>query len=305
MSFRDDFLSAGISMLQLVCVCLLAGASSSNAQEPVADHAKGERWAVILVGIPGDKEHEMLFRETADAWQKWLTETLAFPADHVLRFPSLPADRDEAPAQLTADAIRKTFADLQTKLHAEDALWVFTLGHGNYDGKHAWFHVAGRDPSEDDFGRWLGEVRCREQVLWLTHSSSGWFVKPLSKAGRIVIAATAADDESNETEFPYALATIAEQPPEKVDADHDGQVSIAEIFTAVAQEVMNRFKSDKRLPTEHAQLDDNGDGRGTEELTSTKDAEETEPATPKPAAAKLDGDLARKTFVPYRESAKP
>src|SRR5262249_20070278 len=147
---------------------------------------------------------------------------------HIVRLPAVSAEKDEAPARLTADTIRTTFADLSKKLQADDALWVFTLGHGNYDGKHAWFHVAGRDPAEEDFGRWLSEVRCREQVIWLTQSNSGWFVKPLSKAGRIVIAATAADDESNETEFPHALATVAEQPPETIDADRDGKVSVVE-----------------------------------------------------------------------------
>jgi hypothetical protein len=292
-------------MLQLVCVCLLAGASPSNAQEPVADKADSEHWAVILAGIPGDEEHETLFRETADAWQKWLTGTLKISADHVLRLPARQAEKDEAPVKLTADAMRTTFADLSKKLRPDDALWVFTLGHGNYDGKHAWFHVAGRDPSEEDFGRWLSEVRCREQVIWLTHSSSGWFVKPLSKPGRIVIAATAADDESNETEFPHALATVVEQLPKMLDADHDGHVSVAELFAAVLREVHSRFTSDKRLPTEHAQLDDNGDGRGTEELAPIKEADDTEPATPNPATAKVDGDLARKTFIPFREPVKP
>ena len=292
-------------MLQLACVCLLAGISASYLEEPATDKAEGERWAVILVGIPGDEEHETLFRETGDAWENWLTKTLNFSADHVLRLPSLPAEKDDAYTKLTADAIRTTFADLSKKLHADDALWVFTLGHGNYDGKHAWFHVAGRDPSESDFGRWLSEVRCREQVIWLTHSSSGWFVKPLTKAGRIVIAATAADDESNETEFPHALATVAEQPLATIDADGDGKVSVSEFYTAVVQEVLHRFKSDKRLPTEHPQLDDNGDGKGTEELAPTEDTADTEAAAAKPAInKKVDGDLARKTFFPYRKPAK-
>src|SRR5262249_20518921 len=163
-------------------------------------------------------------------------------------------------------------------------LWIFTLGHGNYDGREAFFHVAGRDPAGSDFGRWLGEIRCRQQVIWLTHSCSGHFVKPLSQPGRIVIAATAADDESNETEFPHALASAAAQPLEKLDADGDKQVSLAEFFAAINRAVAKRFQGDKRIPTEHAQLDDNGDGRGTEDLFP-KEAD---------VDAKIDGELAKK-----------
>jgi hypothetical protein len=301
-------ISVGASMWPVICGYCLAGVLSANAPEAPPEKAAGERWAVILVGIPGDKEHEKLFRQTADAWEKWLTGTLLFEADHVLRLPANPAAK-EKPAGLTADAIRTTFADLAKKLHDDDALWVFTLGHGNYDGKHAWFHVAGRDPSNEDFGRWLSEIRCREQVLWLTQASSGWFVKPLARPGRIVLAATAADDESNETEFPEALATVANRSIERLDADGDGKVSVAELFTAVAAEVLRRFQSDKRLPTEHAQIDDDGDGRGTEELAGKKEGDEKDPpagapATVKPPTAKADGELARKTLVPYREPVR-
>lgn len=297
-------------MLQLVCACLVAGAISSERPESADEGAAGDttagrRWAVILTGIPGDDEHAALFRKTADAWQTWLTDSSQFPVEQVLRFPATPADKqaeqDPASAPLTAETIRTTFADLSRKLGPDDTLWVFTLGHGNYDGKHAWFHVEGRDPSHEDFGRWLSEVRCREQVIWLTHANSGWFVKPLSKPGRIVIAATAADDESNETEFPQALATVIARPLKTLDVDRDGQLSVGELFSAVVQEVANRFQSDKRLPTEHAQLDDDGDGKGSEDLTPQTKTENPDAApntTPAPVAR--DGDLARKTFVPLK-----
>jgi hypothetical protein len=290
-------------MLQFVCACLIAGVLSAEVQDSPAEKPAGERWAVIIVGIPGDDQHEKLFDKTADAWQEWLAGPLGFSVEHVLLL-----NGGAAPGT-TADAIRTTFADLAKKLQPDDALWVFTLGHGNYDGKHAWFHVAGRDPSNEDFGRWLGEIRCREQVLWLTHASSGWFVKPLSKPGRIVIAATAADDESNETEFPEALATIAGNPAATLDDNRDGKISVAELFAAVVGEVLRRFKSDNRLPTEHAQLDDNGDGKGSEELAGNKEPGESEPPAGdppkvKPPTAKVDGDLARTTFIPYREPVK-
>jgi hypothetical protein len=301
----DGFISAGDLMLQLVCACLIAGAP--GCPDPTDDNAapekkEGRRWAVILVGIPGDDAHAALFRKTADAWQEWLTESLQFPAGQVLRLPAELGDKQAetgtTEAALTAEAIRTTFADLNKKLGPDDTLWVFTLGHGNYDGKHAWFHVAGRDPSDEDFGRWLSDVRCREQVIWLTHANSGWFVKPLSKPGRIVIAATAADDESNETEFPQALATVISRPLKALDAHQDGRLSVAELFLMVVQEVGNRFNSDKRLPTEHAQLDDDGDGKGSEDITpkAKSDDDAVAPVNPTTVVAH-DGDLARKTFV--------
>jgi hypothetical protein len=275
-----------------IATALLLGCvvSAASAQPP---DPTGQRWAVIITGLPGDVAHDKLFRTTADAWQKWLTESLEFPVDHVIRLPASATDGNDKVVPLTAATIQAQLSDLQGKLQPDDALWLFTLGHGNYDGRDAFFHVAGRDPSAADFGRWLSEIRCREQVVWLTHSCSGWFVKPLSQPGRIVIAATAADDESNETEFPHALATAAELRLDKLDADEDEKVSVAEFFAAVTREVESRFKSDKRIPTEHAQLDDNGDGKGTEDLFPKEPPEAT-------ATAKIDGELAKKTYLPFK-----
>jgi hypothetical protein len=115
----------------------------------------------------------------------------------------------------------------------------------------------------------------------------------LSQPGRIVIAATEAADESNETEFPHGLATTTALPFARLDADKDQRVSVGELFSAVVAEVERRFKSDNRIATEHAQLDDNGDGRGSEALT-------TDQADPQSASAKIDGDLANKTYLPLR-----
>jgi hypothetical protein len=295
--------------LALVLCALAFGTPVVKAQpadEKLVD-PQPQRWAVILVGLPGDEAHARLFAKTADQWQNWLTESLDFPPQQVLRLPTVLAEKDvtakivaeketDAPAS-SGEMMRLALANLGKKLRPDDTLWVFTLGHGHYDGRRAWWHLAGRDPSDEDFGRWLSEVRCREQVIWLTHSSSGWFVKPLSRVGRIVIAATAADDESNETEFPLALASVMKMPLVRLDANADARVSVAELFLATLDEVNRLFQKEMRLPTEHAQLDDDGDGRGSESI-AVKPA-----ATAPDATNKVDGLLARQTIVPYRSKS--
>ncbi len=287
------------------CILLIASACGV-AQEPPADVRAAQRWAVILVGLPGDAEHAAPFRRTADAIEEWLRESQQIPPAQILRLPSEAAAGEPSNTSVTAEAMHSLFDDLNGKLRPEDALWVFTIGHGNTDGQHAWFHVAGKDPSGEDFAQWLADVPCREQVFWLTHSTSGWFVKPLSRPGRIVIAATAADDESNETEFPQALATVVKSSAQSLDSDQDQAVSVAELFNAVVAEVSRRFKKDDRLPTEHAQLDDNGDGVGTEAINQAKpdetsDEKPEDRGTTKLPSPQVDGDLAKKIFIPFPE----
>jgi hypothetical protein len=280
-------------LMATVSVLALAWAAAGPGREQPPLRA-GTSHALILVGLPGDAEHEALFASVAGQWRAWLTDALGFrPADiRVLFGPSGRPGLARGPADRAS--IRRAVADLRRRLRPEDRLWVFFLGHGDYDGEHASFHLPGPDLREDELGRLFAGITCREQVFWMTTSASGWFLRPLSARGRVVITATAADEEYNETEFPQALAAVSRLPRERLDANRDGKVSLLELYRRTVAEVEARFAADRRLPTEHAQLDDNGDGRGTEEPVVDADA------TKKPTA---DGRLAARIFLPVKARA--
>ena len=277
----------GRAVATLLAITLAAAAPAAEpAPEPVAPPVR-KGHALILVGLPGDADHETLFASVAEQWRDWLTGPLGFaPADVRILFGR---SGKEGLAQGPADraAIERGVADLKAALGRDDRLWVFFLGHGDYDGEHARFHIPGLDLREDELGKLFAGIGCREQVFWMTTSASGWFLKALAAKGRIVIAATAADEEYNETEFPEALAAVAKLPPKELDANKDGKVSVLEVYRRTVAEVEARFAADKRAPTEHAQLDDNGDGRGTE--APVVDGEPGKKST-------LDGPLAAHTY---------
>ncbi len=261
----------------------------TGAKEVRAEAGKSR--ALILVGLPGDREHETLFADTAKEWRNWLTGTLDFDPGEVRILFGRDGKEGLAKGPATRAAIEQEVAALKKALAAPDRLWVFFLGHGDYDGEHGHFHVPGRDLREDDLQKLFRDLRCREQVFWMTMSASGWFLRSLSSKGRIVIAATATDDEYNETEFPHALVTVSKLSLAQLDADRDGKVSVLELYHKTVAEVEARFAADKRAPTEHAQLDDNGDGVGSEKPVADQ----------KPQGKKTDGYLASKTFLPFRK----
>src|SRR5205085_8481038 len=49
----------------------------------------------------------------------------------------------------------------------------------------------------------------------------------------------------------------------EADLDKDGQTSLLEAFLMASRRVLEFYKAEGRLATEHALLDDNGDGLGT------------------------------------------
>jgi hypothetical protein len=100
----------------------------------------------------------------------------------------------------------------------------------------------------------------------MTSSLSGYFVAPLARRDRIVIAATEADAETNETTFPTVLAQFLSSGlnPAEHDVDKDGKLSLFDLYVVVAKEVAQTYTAAEQLATEHQQLDDDGDGVGHE-----------------------------------------
>ena len=288
--------------LLMATLCWLGTAAALTAQqddpETTADSASAprQRHALVVVGLPGDDEHRRLFSELVGKWRGALAERLQV-ADETL---TVLGQEDPASPPTTADRLAERITQLKSRWKPEDTLWVLWLGHGDCDDRHAHFHLPGPDLDERDVGRLFADVACREQVFWMTHACSGWFLKPLSRPGRLVVTATTAEAEINETEFPAALASVLERPDRELDRDGDGRVSVAELFRGVTAEVDARFAADQRLPTEHALLDDNGDGRGTE-AARLVEAEPEEPADVE-TAPDQDGAIAARIFQPPRKS---
>jgi hypothetical protein len=270
------------------------GADAPAASKEAAPALKGQ--ALILVGLPGDEEHEKLFASTAKLWRDWLTGPMGFrPADVRVLFGA-EAPKGISQGRSTRAAIEKEAARLKQSLRPGDRFWVFFLGHANFDGEHAWFHLPGPDLREDELGKLFAGLPCREQVFWMTTSESGRFVKSFSAKGRIVIAATRAAGEDNETEFPHALSAVIARPLEELDVNKDGKLSVLELYYRVMAEVQVIYAADKRVSTEHAQLDDNGDGVGAEKPLLAEEGKTVGPGA--------DGILSLETILPYPNPPK-
>ena len=82
--------------------------------------------------------------------------------------------------------------------------------------------------------------------------------------------ATTPKDPENETDFPEALALALQSAT--TDSNGDGLVSVTELFLACHAHVQQIYTRGGFMIKEHAQLDGNGDGRGTQR-PSPADAE--------------------------------
>src|SRR5262245_22620130 len=230
--------------------------------------APRQRHALILCGHPGDAGHVKTFADTVRKLGDGLTKTIGIPPErqHVVFGADTPKDLPNAAGPTTREAVAEAVAAVRQKLAPEDGLWVIVLGHAHHDGRQLWWNLPGPDLTAAEFGKMFADLDCREQVFVMTTSLSGYFVKHLTKKDRVVIAATEADAETNETTFPTVFAQMISTGlnPAEHDFDQDGKLTLFDLYVAVAKEIAANYASAEQVATEHAQLDDDGDGVGHE-----------------------------------------
>jgi hypothetical protein len=207
-----------------------------------------DRAMILAIGAEGEREFGEQFQKTAQTLEqagakgglKFISIGVALPAtNELVAFE----------AALTSEATNGT-----------DELWIVLVGHGTWDGKEARFNLRGPDLTATRLNELL-KPATRPVALVNCASASAPFMKVLAHTNRIVITATRAGAEENYarfgTFFAQALASAG------ADLDKDGQTSLLETFLAASRQVGEFYKSEGRLATEHALLDDNGDGLGT------------------------------------------
>jgi hypothetical protein len=256
-----------------------AGASPSETAPAVPG---GVYRALILSGVAGDGKHDAAFRETARRLVATLTGPYGYPSDQVtLLFDDENEVGQGVDALPTRATIEATVARLRAATKPEDQLLVVVIGHAALTSGGASLHLPGPDLSAEDFGKLFESFPGRLVVIVAT-PVSGYFMGPLRGPDRVVITATKQGREINETRFGRVFAELLE-----TSANAGERPALDELYARTVTQVESEFKAAGLIPTEHAMLDDNGDGVGTRALTETSD----------------DGALARATYVGPRVTA--
>jgi hypothetical protein len=159
------------------------------------------------------------------------------------------------------DAARLKASIEQAAAKSGRALWIMLIGHGTFDGREAKFNLRGPDITAGELAGWLKPMTGEVAVIQ-TASASAPFLKALAAPNRVLISATKSADEIFYTRFGRFFAKAISGGME-ADMDRDKQVSLLEAFLWSSKQVDGFFETEGRLATEHALLDDNGDGIGT------------------------------------------
>ncbi|HKY05764.1 MAG TPA: hypothetical protein VJQ56_12780 [Blastocatellia bacterium] len=239
-----------------------------DAQKKPRAAVNPNKFAIVIAGVGGEAAYTEKFTTQALSLHDALTERLGFDEKHVFLLTEKPVAGPEnalgSPARrATADDVRKAFEEVKAASAAEAIVLVVLIGHGSFDSQQAKFNLAGPDLTAKDYASALGSLGPRRVVFVNTASSSGEFVKPLSGENRIVITATRSGNEQNVTVFAEHFIAALNNPAS--DADKNNRVSVLEAFEYATRLTADWYKQNDRLASEHALIDDNGDGTGHEE----------------------------------------
>ncbi len=213
-----------------------------------ADENADRASVLIAVSAGGEEKYSDTFAKWAASWRK-ACDIAGAKSITIGLEKSGSSDRERLKTALAAEP----------KDGAQE-LWLVMLGHGTSDAKDAKFNLRGDDIAVSELAEWLKPFT-RPVIVVCAFSASGAWLKPLSAQGRVIVTATKSGSENNYARFGGYLAGAIADPA--ADLDKDGETSLLEAYLVASRRVADFYKEEGRIATEHALLDDNGDGLGT------------------------------------------
>lgn len=224
--------------------------------------------ATILVvrGADGEAEYAMRFDQQIEQWQAMANQagvpvTVIGAGSTAKKPPAQDEDSSDQPTANTPGDLKLLEEAIAQEAHPSPLpLWLVFIGHGTFDGHRARFNLRGPDVSAEQLADRLKPIQ-RPLVIINSSAASAPFMAALAGPDRIVITATRSGNEQNYAHFGEFLAGTISAPA--ADLDQDGQTSLLESFLSASSKVTEFYQTEGRLATEHALIDDNGDGLGT------------------------------------------
>lgn len=223
----------------------------------VFQSAWGESYHLIVCGSGGGEPYVERFEEWGKRLRGVLVDTLGHANNRVRLLTERGTDADGVS---TLGEIRKTFQWIGQGVRANDAVFVYLIGHGSYRQNVAKLNIPGEDLSADQVNEWMRRWPTQNITVINGASSSAAFVPVLSGKGRIVCTSTRNVDERNATQFMAFFIRALEEGT--ADQNRDERISVFEICQQAAILTEAWYKGEGYLATEHALIDDTGDGKG-------------------------------------------
>jgi hypothetical protein len=197
-----------------------------------------------IAGLGGEQDYEQRFTMLANDTDKILHTGAG--ADRVIETLK---GADATKAKLSASLAR-----IASQSKPEDVFVLMMIGHGTFDGAEYKFNLPGPDISAPELASLLNRIPATRQLVVDMTSASGGAAAALKRENRTIITATKSGTEKNATVFArYWVEALRDAA---ADVDKNGVVSALEAFHYAQNKTAQFYTEQKRIATEHPQLED-------------------------------------------------
>ncbi|MGH8020380.1 MAG: hypothetical protein ACREIA_19280 [Opitutaceae bacterium] len=208
---------------------------------------------LVVAGAPGETDYEERFAAAARTIKSACDE-------HAIACDIVGLDAEPAVATAKPDRDRVVEWLMRARTASATPVWLIYIGHGTWDGENARLNLRGLDL---DAGQLNDALAGQARPFVFVHggSASGPFIPALAGPDRVIIAATESGDEVNYARFGEFFADAVAATG--ADIDQDARTSLLEAALFAARRAQTFYEEAGRMATEHAIIEDNGDGKGT------------------------------------------
>ena len=262
--FLGSLSAAGFALLFTGLAPFLAGLAPMAAGAGSALSAQ-ETHLLVVVGLGGDAQYRDRFHGWASDLISASKERFSLTDEHIVYLGERPDDHpDEIHDRSTVENVGASLAAMAATARPNDRILVVLIGHGSGTGEEVEVNLPGPDLTPQALDVMLSDFPTQAVAVVNTTPSSGPFAAALSGPNRIILTATRTAQERNETQFGgFFVEALTDDGS---DLDKNGRLSLAEAFQYAFEETGRYYESRNLLATEHALLEDDGDGQGSSEL---------------------------------------
>lgn len=205
---------------------------------------------LVVAGMGGEPQYDERFKQ----WSEQVARASKTVAGDEARVRHLAGN------DARIEKIRAALQGAAAAMEAGDHFVLVLVGHGSFDGTDYRFMIPGEDITGSEIQTLLDRFpKDVTQLVVNTTSTSGAVIDKLAGPRRVVITATRTGGERQATRFGgYWAEALGSSDADK---DKDGNLTVQEAFDFANRKVVESYKSDAAIATEHARIAGSDPGR--------------------------------------------
>ncbi len=223
---------------------------------------KSKIHALLLTGINKNTKDRQTKDKALVDLRSFLLENASINSDRLAMLANSRSLVENDSQVSSAKNLKARIDEFAAAVKAEDKFLFYYVGQANIvDGKLR-LNLPGPDTTHKKLTQWLSRIKVSSMLIVLDCPGAGLAVETLSGPDRIIIAGSKTEQPYSTRFSEYFVPALADTHS---DTNNDGKVSLLEAFTAASKKLDDFYRRMGLLKTETPILEDNGDGKATEQ----------------------------------------